>query len=158
MPRCLSGCPDFRRTNREDAWLDIRGHYGPVADVGSSVYQRDITAWNTWANSKGIDPITNVATFGNWLIWKCSFGTDNLGNLPTRKREHLGISCIPCPYDSVNYDEGRSELWLGFVPTALADHGNHFMKITQKGTSWGFSCTFPGCPHNVEYGFPYFHA
>jgi len=158
MPGCLTKCTTFRIDNRNNAWLDVRGHFGPRTQIGSSIHIEDMNEWTLWANDNGVDPITEVDTFGKWLIWKCSMGTTDYGNLPTRKRDHVGISCIPCPFDSSDYDEVRSEIWLGYIPTSLEDHVDHYLRVAQRGTSWGFECTYSGCPYQDEYGYPYFHA
>lgn len=158
MADCRNLCPSFRTDNRNNAWLDIRDAFGPVVPIGSSVHTNDINEWVLWASANSIDPVTDVAAFGNWLIWRCKFGTVNYGNLPSRNRNHEGIVGIPCPYDSTDYDEIRSELWLGFVPSTLADHGNHYMEVSQRGNVWGFQCTYPGCPFTIDNGYQYFNA
>lgn len=157
MPGCITKCTTFSTDTRENAWLDIRGHFGPVTEVGSDVYTQDISEWTEWATANAVST-TDVAKFGRWLIWRCSYGTVNYGNLPTRKRDHVGISCIPCPFDSNNYDAVRSETWLGYIPTSLEDHGSYYMRVTQRGNVWGFECTYSGCPYQDDYGYPYFHA
>ena len=158
MAGCITRCTTYRTDSIANAWLDIRDHFGPRVSTNSDVYIQDITEWTEWATQNSVDPVLNVSKFGNWLIWKCSYGTTNFGNLPTRNRDHIGISCIPCPYDSNNYDAVRSELWLGFTPTTLVDHGIYFMKVSQRGSAWGFSCTYPGCIFQTENGHPYFHV
>lgn len=149
-------CTTYRTDNIGNAWLDIRSVIGPVLPVGSDAYNRDISEWTSWAIANSYDPISSVVEFGKWLLWKCNFGTTSYGNLPTRKRDHVGISYIPCPYDSNNYDPVRSSLWLGFIPSTTSDHGNHYMKVSNNGASWGFSCTFDGCPFFLDNGYSYF--
>jgi len=159
MGNCFNRCPEFRIDNRENAWLDIRGSFGPRnAIIGSEVYNSDISEWVPWALLNSADPISDVERFGKWLIWKCTYGTTNYGNLPTRNRNHIGISAIPCPYDSSKYDEIRSELWLGFVPSITSDHGVNYMKVSQRGNVWGFECTYSGCPFSIDNGYQYFNA
>jgi len=164
MPGCITKCTDYRVDSIENAWLDIRGHFGPIVPIGSTIFNNDISEWNLWAASHGKDPVTDVVIFGRWLIWKCSYGTTNYGNLPSRIRDHEGISCIPCPYDTppLGYSssawDNRSELWLGFVPSTMVDHGEYYMKVTGRSSLWGFQCTFNGCPHFVNTGKPYFHV
>lgn len=158
MSGCVTKCTTYRTDTIDHAWSDIRDHFGPIVNTSSSIYATDISEWNTWAAANGVDPVTDVDKFGKWLIWKCSYGTTNYGNLSTRIRDHEGISCIPCPYDSNGYDEDRSEMWLGFVPTTTTDHGSYYMKVTQRGNIWGFECTYSGCPYKTENGYPYFHA
>ena len=156
MPGCITRCTTFRTDSIANAWTDIREHFGPRVPVGSAIYLRDIAEWTSWAASYGISDL-NVNKFGNWLIWKCSNGTVNYGNLATRIHDHTGISCVPCPFDSNNYDVIRSESWLGYTPTSLVDHSNFYMKVKYHG-SWGFECTYSGCPYQIEHGRPYFHV
>lgn len=161
MPGCVTRCTNYRKDSIANAWSDIRSHFGPTTeDVGSELYNDDISEWNFFAGSKNLDPVTDINTFGKWLIWKCSYGTTNLGNLPTRVRDHKGISCIRCPFDLVNYDDVRSEAWLGYTPSTsdLVDHGNFFLVVSQVGSSWGFECTYSGCSFLVNNGYPYFHV
>jgi len=157
MPGCLSRCTTYRTSSIADAWTDIRGHFGPIVPVGSNIYLSDIAEWATWATNKGISEL-DASKFGKWLIWKCSYGTGDYGRLPTKLRdEHVGISCIPCPFDSNTYNSFRSEAWLGYTPISLADHANYYMKVSHHG-SWGFECTYSGCPYLIEHGRPYFHV
>ena len=160
MPGCATRCTSFRRDTRDNAWLDIRAHFGPITDVGSDVYNADISEWNIWVAMSGINPL-DVNKFGKWLIWKCSYGILNYGNLPTRKRDHVGISCIMCPYDS-NFDSNGARIWLGLEETdplpTRGDHGIYFMRVALRGNVWGFECTDPNCPHLSETGHIYFHA
>jgi len=161
MPGCITRCTNFRTSSINNAWIDIRYHFGPrTEDIGSELYIEDISGWNIFAAEKNLDPVTNVKIFGKWLIWKCSYGTDNLGNLATRIRDHEGISCIRCPFDSVDYDPVRSEAWLGYVPnnSELTDHGNFFMRVSQVGASWGFECTYDSCYYNLINGHRYFNV
>lgn len=149
-------CTTFRTDSIENAWLDIRSVFGPIVQVGSATYNKDIDEWTSWAISNSFDPISDVSLFGKWLMWKCNFGTTNYGNLPTKKRDHEGISCIPCPYDSTSYDPIRSALWIGNEPVTTSDHGKHYMRIHNRGSKWGFECTYSGCPFSIEHGYPYF--
>ena len=124
----------------------------------------DVALWTAWATSKGIDP-NDVTRFGNWLIWLLSYGTVEYGNLPTRKRDHVGISCIPCPYD-LRSDADRTRIWLGLDETdplpTQSDHTvsgeGHYMKVSLRGNIWGFECTDPSCPFLIDNGIHYFHA
>jgi len=167
MPGCIRRCTSFSKDSIDSAWSDIRNHFGPMTVVGSTFYVEDINDWNQWVIQMnndlglGIDPVTDINRFGKWLIWKLSIGTTNNGNLPTRIRDHVGISCIPCPY-SIDSDSVRTMLWLRLSSTDIlptqVDHGNYYMRVAQRGTSWGFECTFPGCTHNIDNGIPYFHV
>lgn len=158
MAGCIKRCTTFRTDNVTNAWLDIRDHFGPRVTQSSSIYTTDMSEWAVWAAENGADPVTDVVKFGNWLIWKCSFGTTNYGNLATRVRDHVGITGVPCPYDSGNYDVTRSILWLGSVPATTNDHGSNYMRVSQRGNAWGFECTYSGCPYQTSNGYPYFHA
>jgi hypothetical protein len=156
MPGCLTRCTDYRTDSIANAWTDIREHFGPRVPVGSEIYQIDITEWIEWA----LDNSTNtsdVQKFGRWLIWRCSNGTVNYGNLPSRKRDHTGKCFAPCPFDSSNYDSIRSEAMLGYTPISLSDHNNQYLKVEYHGR-WGFECTYSGCPYLIEHGRPYFHV
>jgi hypothetical protein len=156
MPGCITRCTTYRTDSIANAWLDIRGHFGPIVPVYSDIYLADVGEWAAWAADNGINVI-DVSRFGKWLIWKCSYGTTNYGRLPTKIRDHTGISCIPCPFDADSYDAVRAEVWLGYIPTSLSDHANYYMKVAHQG-SWGFECTYSGCPYLIEHGRPYFHA
>jgi hypothetical protein len=125
--------------------------------VGSELYTTEISQWNVYAAEKGYDPVLDVSVFGKWLIWLCSYGTTNMGNLPTRVRDHVGVSCIACPYDTGS-DSERSELWLGEPVGLQNDHGIYYMRVAQRGNKWGFECTFDGCPYLLDNGHRYFHA
>lgn len=161
MPGCATKCTEYRTDSRDNAWTDIRAHFGPVVAIGSDIYNEDISEWNTWAAANGYDPVTDVEQFGKWFIWRCSYGTANYGNLPTRIRDHEGISCITCPYDS-NSSEIHTRLWLGLEDTdplpTQNDHGSYFLKVANQGGRWGFECTSPTCPYYTTNGVPYFHA
>lgn len=163
MPGCATRCTTYSTDSMEAAWTDIRAHFGPVvawSTTEGSLARTDVLTWEAWATSKGIST-SNIVMFGKWLIWKCSYGTVEYGNLPTRKRDHEGISCIPCPY-SDSSDDTRTRLWLGLdesdpIPTQSA-HGEYYMKVSQRGNSWGFECTSDACSYFLTTGKRYFHA
>ena len=167
MPGCATRCTTFRRDSMEAAWTDIRGHFGPVVpwstETGSLSYT-DVVTWNAWATVNGIS-ISDVDKFGKWLIWLLSYGTVEYGNLPTRIRDHVGLSCVPCPYD-LRSNVTRTRIWLGLddsdpIPTR-SDHTvagkGYYMIVTQKGNVWGFGCTDPNCAYLMNNGTPYFHV
>ena len=156
MPRNI--CPVYRIDSIANAWLDIRYIFGPTTiQVGSDQYIIDVNEWTAWASSNGISAV-DVNKFGKWLIWKCLYGTVNYGNLPSdKKHEHIGRCWAPCPFDSTNYTAERSESWLGYIPTSLADHGSFYMKVAYHG-SWGMECTYSGCPYLIDHEHPYFHV
>ena len=167
MTGCATRCTTFSRNSIESAWTDIRNHFGPIvpwSTESGSLAARDVAIWTAWATSKSIDP-NDVTRFGKWLIWLLSYGTIEYGNLPTRTRDHLGISCIPCPYD-VRSDIDRTRVWLGLSDTdpvpSQSDHTvggvGHYMKVSIRGNIWGFECTDPNCPFLSSNGIAYFHA
>jgi hypothetical protein len=122
----------------------------------NNLYAADLADFVIWANDhsqNASDPLL----FGKFMNWKLSIGTNSFGNLPQRVREYVGISCIPCPYDTASSEE-RSEIWLGEPVTSQLSHGVYRMKVSQRGNKWGFECTYPGCPFEVANGYPYFHA
>jgi hypothetical protein len=166
MPGCLSRCTSYSTASIQEAWEDIRDHYGPKvgwSTVSGSLAQDDVTEWTEWAVANGVDPVSNISKFGQWLIWKCSYGTANYGNLPTRLRDHVGITCIPCPYDiEERSDSVRTELWTGSDSVDREDHTAggkiHYMRVSLRGNKWGFECTYSGCPYQDAAGYPYFYA
>ena len=163
MPGCATKCTTYRRDTIENAWTDIRAHFGPIvawSTEPNSLSGTDVIAWWGWATSKGID-VNDVDKFGKWLIWKCSYGTEDYGNLSTRKRGHEGISCVPCPY-SDSSDDTRTRIWLGIdeqapIPIQSA-HGEYYMKVSQRGNSWGFECTSNVCSYFLTTGQRYFRS
>ena len=161
MPGCITRCTSFSKDSIDEAWEDIRYHFGPrTAEVSGELYTEDIAYWTDWATSKGVS-VSDVNTFGKWLIWKCSYGTNNYGNLPTRIRDHEGVSCVMCPYDS-NSDPDRTRIWLGLENTdplpTQNDHSIYYMRVKQRGSVWGWECTNPNCQYKLDNGIAYFHA
>ena len=153
---------NHRTDSLENAWTDIRDVYGPRvawSTVSGTISYNDVADWSVWAVANG-KSINDASFFGKWLIWKLNTGTDNYGNLPTRIRDHTGISCIPCPYDS-NSDALHTRVWLGLdstdpLPTRV-DHGSYYMKVTSRGSKWGFECTCPTCVYFLDNGIKYVH-
>lgn len=157
MPTCSTRCPKYSTDSIINAWLDIRDHFGPSVSVGDDLYVEDIGDWTAWALTNNVSAL-DVVKFGRWLIWKCSFGTTDYGRLPSsRRHDHVGHCWAPCPFDSNTYDAIRSEVWLGYTPTSLSNHGNFYMKNAYSGR-WGLECTYSGCPYLIEHGRPYFYA
>jgi hypothetical protein len=160
MPGCVTKCTSYRTTSIDEAWEDIRDHFGPRVAIGSTRYNEDIAEWEEWANNNGVST-TDASKFGKWLVWRCAYGTAEYGNLPTRKRDHTGISCVTCPYDS-NSDSVRTRLWLDLEYTDLlptrSDHGTYYMRVAHRGNSWGFECTSDSCPYYIANGTRYFHV
>jgi len=174
MPGCATRCTTFNQSSRDTAWVDIRHHFGPRNVIeGSDIYNNDISEWEQWVlwvnemHGSGIDPVEDVNKFGKWLIWRLSIGTVAYGNLPTRKRDHEGISCIHCPYSTAS-NTVRSRLWLSLSgtvnpedtewPEGQSAHGICYMKVAQRGNQWGFECTYSGCTYLRTHGVPYFHV
>jgi hypothetical protein len=163
MPGCATRCTTFSRDSIEAAWTDIRSHFGPTdvwSTASGTLAQTDVEIWNSWSESKGLDS-SDVDRFGKWLVWYLGHGTIEYGNLPTRVKDHVGISCIPCPYSTAS-DEIKTRLWLGLTTSGTlptqSDHNNYYMKVSQRGNTWGFECTDPNCPFKTENGHSYFHA
>jgi hypothetical protein len=163
-------CPAVDTTSYYTAWESVRNNYGPKpgsmsAADRTAMYGSDLDEYGGWLslwNSEhgqavgGQDIQNTVERFGKWMIWRCANGTSNYGNLQRRIRDHHGLSCAPCPYDS-NTSTLRSETTLGFVPDRT-DHGNHFMEIAQRGSVWGFECTYSGCSYFLDNGYTYFEV
>ena len=126
------------------------------SDYRSELYLEDQTDYLNWFSSAPPDVVDTVEQFGKWMNWRLSIGTTAMGNLPQRKRDHEGVSCAPCPYDT-QADDVRSEIMLGSVPSKV-DHDIYYMRVAQRGTSWGFECTYSGCPYLLANGVPYFYA
>lgn len=163
MPGCLYRCPDVNDSSLYTSWSGTRDHYGPKPNAMTdekhdALYAEDLGDYITWADDTGRDSDPyDPSLFQKFLNWKLSIGTTNYGNLPQRKREHTGISCIPCPYDTDSSAE-RSEYWLGEPVGTQVDHGEHYMRVANRGRIWGFECTYSGCPYEVANGRPYFYA
>lgn len=97
--------------------------------------------------------------------WKKLYGTDNFGNLPQYKAtQHKGKSFAPCPY-STQSPELRTRHMLnltmsGTLPLTVDHTGSdgivYYMK-TNSRVSWGYECTFSGCPYLLSTGLPYFY-
>jgi hypothetical protein len=126
----------------------------------STTISEDLGYYSEWADDHGIvDPLndSNHTVFRKWFSWKLMYGTNSGGNLPERIRDHIGLSCAPCPYDE-NCDDIRAEHMLGSVPVVQTNHGNYYMKIEQRGSNWGFACTYSGCPYLLDTGNNYFYV
>jgi hypothetical protein len=163
MAGCVTRCTTFSKDSIQVAWTDIRAHFGPIVDwslEAGSLAATDVATWTAWATAKGIDP-SDVTRFGKWLIWLLSYGTVEYGNLPTRIRDHVGISCIPCPYDT-SATPLRTRLVLGLEDTdplpTQSDHGIYYMKVSSRGGTWGFECTSLNCPFYLTNGIHFFHV
>ena len=116
--------------------------------------------YSEWALENGIaDPLhdTNYLIFKKWFAWRLTIGVNNYGNLGTRLRDHVGISAALCPYDE-NCSDLRATHMTGGVPVNQTDHFNHYMKVENRGSIWGFGCTYSGCPYLANTGHNYFYA
>jgi hypothetical protein len=120
------------------------------------LYSEDLDEYYEWYGTTPSGVVDDSQQFAKWLNWRLSIGTTALGNLPQRKRDHVGISCVPCPYDTQTSD-ARSEVMLDSVPSKV-DHDIYYMRVAQRGSSWGFECTYSGCPYLLANGSPYFYA
>lgn len=139
--------------------IDASGNIDDPRDVSDDAYIADFVKYdaqftedyNTWvATRSGTD-------FERWLQWQYEVGTTMYGNLPQwKKDQHEGHCWMPCPYSTDSSDE-RSENMLGSVPTKV-DHGEYYMATASKGSSWGFECTYSGCPHLLTNGTRYFYT
>lgn len=165
MPGCASRCANIDTTTYSGAWWSARSHYGPGPesmneDDRLDLYGTDLADYSDWLsawnNEHGGGIVDTSAQFAKWLNWRFSIGTSALSNLPRRKRGHVGISCAPCPYDT-KADDVRSEIMLGSVPSKV-DHGVYYMKVSGRGSAWGFECTYSGCPYTLANGSPYFYV
>jgi hypothetical protein len=134
-------------------------------DYQTELYNIDLDNYSGWLSDwnaehggvvGGNDLLDSTQRFGKWMVWRCVNGTVNYGNLQSRKRDHVGLSCALCPYDS-SANDIRVINMLGSIPTQV-DHGMYYMKVTQRGSVWGFECTYSGCPYLIENGHPYFYV
>lgn len=97
-------------------------------------------------------------------VWEYIHGTTHLNNLPDHKKHlHEGHCWTPCPY-SAQADNARREVMLGTATPAegINDHNvsgdqTYYMKTHNKGTAWGFECTFDNCPYYTTHGKRYFY-
>lgn len=164
MPGCL-GCPTSNSTTISGVWTDFRNHYGPIPGSMSDVYRdeiytEDLSFYVEWADEHGIaNPLndSNYVVFRKWFSWKLVYGSNSGGNLPTMVRDHVGLSCAPCPY-STGCSDIRAIHMVGSVPAVQTDHGVYYMKVEGRGSAWGFVCTYPGCPYLEDTGRNYFYV
>ena len=165
MAVCSCKCPTYRRDSIQHAWEDIRACFGPGGVEWStdpdSLSETDVATWAAWALVNG-KSINDVDFFGKWFIWKLMYGTNNYGNLPSsRIRDHEGISCVPCPY-SLDSSDLNTRLWLGLddvdpIPTRN-EHGEYYMRVSSRGSRWGFECTYSGCVYYLNNNKIYFNS
>ena len=177
--RCNNRCPTISATTVSGVWSELRDYYGPSmsADYRDELYGIDVGEFITWTIEKSpilLDPdpehSDNSALFGRWFNWRLSIGTTDYGNLPQNKaKNHEGISCSPCPYDTKPTDmsqyewDRRLNIWIGgapeWAPISHVDSGKHYyLKIASRGNVWGLECTYPDCPYNDIYKCSYFRV
>lgn len=157
MPGCL-GCPSSDSTTILGVWTDFRDHYGPRLRNGDALYLEDLADYEEWAIEHGIPNYsTDYLTFKKWFAWRLTVGVNAYGNLGTRLRDHVGISAAKCPYDT-NCNDIRATHMTGGVPANQNDHGNFYMAVEGRGSTWGFACTFSGCPYLADTGHDYFYV
>ena len=164
MAGCLYRCVDITADNHYDVWYQVRDYYGPrpysmEEAIRLELYNTDYSEYIGWLsdwNSKYGGVSNTPKQFGKWLNWRLSIGTTSLNNLPIKKKDHMGISCLMCPYDS-KADPNRTEFMLG-IDVDRVNHGSYYMKVAQRGSVWGFECTYDGCPHYLTSGVRYFYV
>ena len=162
MSRCINYCITVSGTTNEEIWREISLELGPTNVTASGVVDymnSEIAEYEAWVLANKSVP------FNKWLVWKRRIGTSNYGNLPENKKHlaKVGHSYAPCPYSSQSSDL-RTRHLLGLseseeLPTKV-DHSvggiTYYMKTENRGSRWGFSCTYPGCPFYLLTGKSYF--
>ena len=97
--------------------------------------------------------------------WEALYGTEAFGNLPQYKvNGHVGHCYAPCPYSTQSTDLRTRHLLklsdMDELPLKVGHVGDdskeYFMKTAFRG-SWGFECTYSGCPYLLSTGISYFH-
>lgn len=160
-------CITITGTTNEEIWKQVRQVYGPVPVYASpsdttpsyppheALMNDDISRYNNYISEYG----TSVS-FDKWLIWFIETGSHIYGNLRKNiKNEDVGHCHAPCPYDTLSSDL-RTTHMLGAVPAKVMHeiNGTHYyLKTTARGNKWGYECTFPGCPYNIDNGKAYFY-
>lgn len=98
--------------------------------------------------------------------WEHMYGTTASGNLPRwDKDNHVGNSWVPCPYSTQASNIRKRHLFglsdIAAVPIGV-DHTEddriHYMRPINKGSVWGYECTFDNCPYHIENGQRYFYS
>jgi hypothetical protein len=161
MPKC----PTSNNTTISGVWEDFRDCCGPRPGSMNTarkeeLYNEDLDFYSVWALNQGIaEPLndSNYKVFGKWFSWKLTMGTNSGANLPMRIRDHVGISCVLCPYDT-HCPDLRAEHMTGGVPAVQSDHGDYYMRVESRGSKWGFACTFSDCPYFISTGRVYFYV
>jgi len=134
-------------------YIDSRDLLDParIADEQKYIlmFNADLAAWQ----ARG-----SAGEFERFLQWQYEYGTTIYGNLAQHKKDqHDGHCWAPCPYSTASSDT-RSENMLGFEPSVKNDHGTSYMQTDSNGTSWGFRCTYSGCPYLQSTGKQYFYV
>jgi hypothetical protein len=162
MSRCNNYCITVSGTTNEEIWREISLELGPKNVTASGVVDymnEEIAEYNAWVLAN------RVVSFDKWLLWKKRIGTSNYGNLPSdnKRLNKIGHSYAPCPYSTQSSDlRTRNLLYLDVdeeLPSKV-DHSAggvvYYMKTDSRGSKWGFSCTYPGCPYYLLTGQNYF--
>ena len=162
MSRCADYCIIIFGTTNEELWVEVSLVLGPKNVTASGVVEfmySEIAEYEAWVLANKSVP------FDRWLIWKRRIGTSNYGNLPTNKKrlDKVGHIYAPCPYSTQSSDlRTRHLLSLGEegdLPIKV-DHSaagiTYYMKTDNRGSKWGFSCTYDGCPYYLFTGERYF--
>ena len=89
------------------------------------------------------------------------------GNFPEYKvNEHVGKCFAPCPFD-VDASSIRTMHLLdisisGTLPLKVShigsDNKHYYMRPTNVGGTWGYMCTYSGCPYLLDNGEPYIYV
>ncbi len=109
--------------------------------------------------------ICNNGSLTDQEKWHKIVGTDSYGNLPEHKvSQHEGHCYAKCPYSTQSTDlRTRMLLNLAVVDALPAkvlhedENGKEYFMKTDIQGSWGYTCTFSGCPHLLDEGFNYFY-
>lgn len=164
MMRRKNNCIDGVGTTNEEVWKEVRNVLGPVPVDGYQPHRdlmiNDIAEYTNYITSYGVG-----ASFKQWLIWRLETGSLVYGSFPENKKHtHIGHCFSPCPYDSA-CDDVRTRLLLGLndsdpLPAKVLHSSgtiNYFMETCNRGSKWGYQCTFPGCPFFLAAGKQYFY-
>lgn len=164
MMRRKNYCITTIGVTKEEIWKEIRSVKGPVPLDGYQPHidlmMDDIAEYNNYLTSYGVG-----TPFKKWLLWKLETGSTIYGNFPENKKfSHVGHCFSPCPYDS-DCDEIRVRVLLGLTEadplpvrvTHIVGTTSYFMETTNRGSKWGYQCTFPGCSFFLSTGTKYFY-
>jgi len=164
MSRCHNRCVTVSGTTNEEIWQEIRLQLGPTNVTSSAavtLMNSQIAEYNTWVSTNGSVP------FDKWLLWYINIGTTNYANLPKDKKHDgkVGHCYAPCPY-STQATALKTRHLLGLtaedvLPTKVTHEVmgvTYYMKTANRGSRWGFECTYDGCSHYIITGERYFYT